>query len=169
MKKIVSVMLAATTMTLAGTSSAREVVNDGANFRVDIPDHNWIERARGEVLVAEHKDKTVVVEIIGHKNQTMTARAAGFDTGKATAHLAGILGEVKLGGAVREIRHNTMPCVEYFGTGKHADGRTVDFLSLTCKTADTKGFTAVMFATPGGLEQHKGTARVVFDSMKPIR
>ena len=171
MKHSVSILASLALMTFAGAAVAggKQLKNEGANFRLEIPPSNWVEAHRGEVLAAETTDRTMFVEVVGHPSQTMTLRAAGWDTGAAAAHLGRSLGEVKLSGEVKELHHNRMPCVEYAGSAKSREGKSVDFVALTCKTADSKGVTAVMFATPDGMDRHRVGARVIFDSLRPIR
>ena len=172
MKNLASIVVALALTTAAGAAFAgegKELKNESANFRVDVPPRNWVEAHRGEILAMETTDRTMVVEIVGHPNQEMTLKAAEFDTGAATRHLGRSLGEVKLNGEVKEIRHNTMPCIEYTGAATRRDGGAVDFVALTCKTAERKGVTAVMFATPTGMERHRVGARIIFGSLRPIR
>jgi hypothetical protein len=171
MKNSVSMLAALVFLTATGTALAggKWLKNESANFRVEIPPSNWAEAHRGEIIVAETVDRSMIVEIIGHPNQEMTLEAASFDTGKAVRALGQSLDEVKLSGIVKEVQHNGMACVEYAGAAKNRAHSAVDFAAITCKSGDRKGVTAVMFATPTGWERHKPGARLIWTTLKPIR
>ena len=170
MKHLTGPLLALAAICVSNIALARDLKNESANFKVDVPDNNWIEKARGEVLGLEHKDETMIIELIGHPDQDINPRTEGFDTGKAAALLAKSLGDVKLtDGHVHLNSINGMSCVEYDGNAKDTRGRATFFVATTCKTAPRKGVTAVMMATDEGFRRHKDTAAVVIKSIKPIR
>lgn len=170
MKTFTGALLALSVISISGLAFARDLKNESANFAVEVPDNNWVEKARGEVLGLEHKDQTMIIELIGHPDQDINPRTEGFDTGKAAALLAKSLGDVKLtDGHVHLNSINGMKCVEYDGNAKDQSGRATFFVATTCKTAPRKGVTAVMFATDEGFKRHKDTAAVVIKSIKPLR
>jgi len=117
----ISVLAGLLIVLFTGAAFGRELRNQGANFRFDVPDENWMQAQRGEVFVLENMDKSILIEIIGHPNQNMTVHSAAFDIGTATGLLARSLKEVKLNGKVKEVHSNGMPGVEYYGTGSKLD------------------------------------------------
>ena len=170
MNKLTCALLGLAAISFSGIALAKDMKNESANFKVDVPDNNWVQKARGEVLVLEHTDATMIIELIGHPDQDVTPRTEGFDTGRAAALLAKSLGDVKLtDGHVHLNSINGMQCIEYDGNAKDAKGRSTFFVATTCKTAPRKGVTAVMFATDEGFNRHKDTAAVVIKSIKPLR